>query len=177
MMGGVRTDGQGATDLPGLFAAGEVACTGVHGANRLASNSLLEGIVFGARAGAAAAVYASGASLPVSLERVAYAGNKPGRLDFVKARASLRRLMWAKAGIIRCGESLGEAAGPLARLGRLEGCLLMSRHELELRNMAVVGSLIASAALGRKGSVGAHYRSDFRAKGRGWKRHLTFKRG
>jgi len=177
MMGGVMTDASGATDVPGLFAAGEVACTGVHGANRLASNSLLEGIVFGARAGATAAAYGRGVRLGrATPEDVCYKGRKPGNLDTVKARTSLRRLMWSKVGIIRCGVSLTEAEARLERLAGLEDVAYLTRHELELRNMALTGLLIAEAALVRKGSVGAHYRSDFKTKGRSWKRHTTFKR-
>ncbi|HEX9860229.1 MAG TPA: L-aspartate oxidase [Nitrospirota bacterium] len=178
MMGGVRTDGMGATDVPGLFAAGEVACTGVHGANRLASNSLLEGIVFGARAGAGAANYGSGAKTSDAMpEAVSYKGKKPGRMDLVKARTSLRRLMWSKAGIIRCGKSLAEAVEGLGKLERLEDTVLTTRHELELRNLAVTGRLIALAAEKRQGNAGAHFRSDCKGRGRAWKRHITFKRG
>ncbi len=178
MMGGVRTDADGATDVPGLFAAGEVACTGVHGANRLASNSLLEGIVFGARAGAAAAAYGKGMRLAAAaLREVVYSGRAPGSLDTVKARTQLKRLMWSKVGIIRCGESLEEAIAKLNRLARIEDVVYLTRHELELRNMAVTGLLIAGAALSRKGSVGAHFRSDFKSRGRGWKKRITFKKG
>ena len=177
MMGGVRTDENGATDLPGLFAAGEVACTGVHGANRLASNSLLEGIVFGARAGLAAAEAVHGIKLTTKgLEPVLYSGREFKRLDLAKARTSLRKLMWSKAGIIRCGKSLGEALEKMASWPKLEEGFFMSRQGLELRNMAVSGSLIAQAAFTRKGSVGAHYRSDATTRGRGWKRHITFKK-
>jgi len=177
MMGGVRTDGFGATDLPGLFAAGEVACTGVHGANRLASNSLLEGIVFGARAGIAAASYAKGVRLTKKMMRqVDYAGLEPKALDADKVRSSLRRLMWSKVGIIRCGKSLGEALFGLSEWTDAELAASMTRRGLELRNLVVAGGLIARAADMRRGSVGAHYRSDAKGRGRGWKRHITFKR-
>lgn len=178
MMGGVRTDGMGATDVPGLFAAGEVACTGVHGANRLASNSLLEGIVFGARAGTGAARYGQGVkAADIADEPVVYKGTKPGRLDAVKARTSLRRLMWSKVGIIRCGESLTHAIEGLDRLAGLEDMVFMTRQGLELRNLAVAGTLVAKAALARRGNVGAHFRSDCKGRGRAWKKHITFKRG
>ncbi|MBI5696420.1 MAG: L-aspartate oxidase [Nitrospirae bacterium] len=178
MMGGVRTDKDGATDLPGLFAAGEVACTGVHGANRLASNSLLEGIVFGARAGAAAAEFGRGVSLgPGLLKPVTCKGREIKQLDLVKLRSSLRRLMWSKAGIIRCGRQLSEALTKLDSWAYLEDGTFMSRRELEIRNMAVVGTLIARAASERKGSVGAHYRSDAKDRGVDWRKRFTFKRG
>ena len=178
MMGGVRTDSVGATDLPGLFAAGEVACTGVHGANRLASNSLLEGIVFGARAGEAARDYGKGVRLTRGkLAPVVYSGREFKSLDAAKTRSSLRRLMWSKAGIIRCGKSLGEALARLKAWSGLEEGAFMTRRELELRNMSVVAGLIARAADDRKGSVGGHYRSDKKTRGPAWKRHITFKRG
>jgi L-aspartate oxidase len=171
-MGGVWTDSDGATDLPGLFAAGEVACTGVHGANRLASNSLLEGIVFGARAGAAAAIYAANIS-NVEPGPTGMSGRAQGRLDLAKLRAELRKMMWNKVGIIRCGISIGEALAKLeSRFDRLEGYLFMDRAGLELRNMAVVARLISESANRREGSVGAHYRSDRKTRGRHWREHI-----
>ena len=108
MMGGVWTDINGATTLPGLFAAGEVACSGVHGANRLASNSLLEGLVFGMRAGVAAIAWASRRSMPDLTHHVERL--RRGRLerleDTEKVRSSLRRTMWGQVGLIRSRESL-----------------------------------------------------------------------
>jgi len=174
MMGGVWTDSNGATGLPGLFAAGEVACTGVHGANRLASNSLLEGIVFGARAGQSAAGYASGIALPVPSDSdMVQKGRAPGRLDTAKLRVELRKMMWNKVGIIRCGKSLGEALSRLeSRFDRLDGYLFMERTGLELRNMALVARLITESANLREGSVGAHYRSDMKARSRRWREHV-----
>ena len=178
MMGGVKTDKDGATDLPGLFAAGEVACTGVHGANRLASNSLLEGIVFGARAGMAAAAYGKGLRLTKALAKpVRWKGTEVKDLGAAKVRSSLRRLMWSKVGIIRCGKSIGEALSKLSEWSHIEDGVFMTRRELELRNMVVTAGLIARAAFDRKGSVGAHYRSDCKSRGRGWKRHIEIKRG
>ncbi len=109
LMGGVWTDTEGASSLPGLFAAGEVACSGVHGANRLASNSLLEGLVFGARAAGAAVSFAehhreSSTVLPSARD---FDGGPPGALeDADKLRSSLRRLMWGKVGVVRTRDSL-----------------------------------------------------------------------
>jgi L-aspartate oxidase len=177
VMGGVWTDKDGATDLTGLYAAGEVACTGVHGANRLASNSLLEGIVFGARAGAAAAAYGRGVRHGRRApEPVVYTGGAVRSFDAVKIRSSLRRLMWSKAGIIRSGRTLDEALERLGSWSFIEEGSFLTRRELELRNMILAGVLIAKAASLRNGSVGAHYRSDAKTRGRGWKRHITFKR-
>ncbi|MBI5197004.1 MAG: L-aspartate oxidase, partial [Nitrospirae bacterium] len=111
-IGGVKTDIEGRASLPGLFAAGEAACTGIHGANRLASNSLLEGLVFGARAGAAAAEYA-GQVLQSSHVPKPYVFRHPVHLpaEDLPEKKALQRLMWEKAGIIRSRSSLEEAAG------------------------------------------------------------------
>ncbi|HYM36898.1 MAG TPA: FAD-binding protein, partial [Nitrospiraceae bacterium] len=163
MMGGVRTDTHGATSLPGLFAAGEVACSGVHGANRLASNSLLEGLVFGRRAALAAVAYAGHqagtyGSLPSA--RDMDGGPLAALEDAEKIRSSLRRLMWGKVGLARTGDSLAGALGQLSRWERLVGRPFASRLDLEVKNMVQVGRCVAEAALWRTDSIGAHYRAD-----------------
>jgi len=169
MMGGVRTDVHGATSLPGLFAAGEVACSGVHGANRLASNSLLEGLVFGRRAALAAAAYARrqrGAADPLPSVKELDAG-PPARLEDVgKLRTSLRRVMWGKVGLVRTGDSLGSALGQLTRWERLVSRPFAARLDLEVKNMVQVARCVAAAALWRVNSVGAHYRADARKAAR-----------
>lgn len=181
-MGGVRTDTWGAASLRGLYAAGEVTCTGVHGANRLASNSLLEGLVFGARAGKAAADYGSGSSrsalkLPKGIREKSGISPKPGRRtvnsNMEEIRHSLRKLMWERVGIIRCAESLGEAKKKLEEWDFLLKSTFITRRELELRNMYEVSRLITDAALLRKASVGAHYRSDYPKKGKNWQKHIA----
>ena len=152
-MGGIRTDLSGRTSIAGLYAAGEVACTGVHGANRLASNSLLEGLVFGARAGATAANEAP--DIVVSAE--------PRDWDFGEAadwriddgtRAEVKRIMWDKVGIVR------DAPGLKAALAALEE---IATRKLNTRswNFVTLARLVAEAALSRHESRGAHYRSDF----------------
>ncbi|MCC6862381.1 MAG: L-aspartate oxidase [Bryobacterales bacterium] len=154
-MGGVRTDLDGRTSLRRLYAAGEVACTGVHGANRLASNSLLEGVVFGARAGAAMREWA-GKALPGS-------GSAPEARFPCAAEAEVRELAWHQCGILRSVESLETAvrrlseiaAGPNPEAG-------LDQHEL--RNIHTVALLIARCALARPESRGAHYRTDFPEK-------------
>lgn len=181
MMGGVKTDTDGATTVPGLFAAGEVACSGVHGANRLASNSLLEGLVFGARAAQAATVFAgrSGGSSPA----LPTAGEmEPGPLceleDADKLRSSLRRLMWGKVGLVRTGDSLASAVAQLSRWTRTVDRAFRSRADLEVKNMVQVARCIAEAALWRENSVGAHYRADAPdLKRPGWTRHSQLERG
>jgi L-aspartate oxidase len=152
-MGGVRTDILGRTSIAGLYAAGEVACTGVHGANRLASNSLLEGLVFGARAGESAAREA--------IDHVESA--EPRDWDFGEAadwriddgtRAEVKRIMWESAGIVRSEEGLTEA---LRRLGEIAARPLNTRSW----NFVTLARLVAEAALSRRESRGAHYRSDY----------------
>jgi L-aspartate oxidase len=174
IMGGVWTDVNGATTVPGLFAAGEVACSGVHGANRLASNSLLEGLVFGARAAEAAVAYAGGHSLPslLSHEATIRAGQFGSLEDAEKLRSSLRRTMWGQVGIIRSGESLIRACAQLSRWARVVSQPFSNRAALEVKNMVQVAQCVAETALWRENSVGAHYRSDFpQAKRTGWQQH------
>ncbi|HEY6972961.1 MAG TPA: L-aspartate oxidase [Nitrospiraceae bacterium] len=174
MMGGVWTDVNGATTVPGLFAAGEVACSGVHGANRLASNSLLEGLVFGARAAEAAVAFAGRHNVPsLSSYEAAIRPGQFGTLeDAEKLRSSLRRTMWGQVGIIRSGESLIRACAQLSRWAQIVSQPFASRAALEVKNMVQVAQCVAEAALWRENSVGAHYRSDFpQAKRVGWQQH------
>jgi L-aspartate oxidase len=170
MMGGVKTDSDGATSIAGLYAAGEVACTGIHGANRLASNSLLEGLVFGARAG--------GAALSSNISPAEEAGPLAGAVHTIpehdEIRGRLRRLMWDRVGIIRCAKSLNEATEVLRGWDYILDKKFLTRRELELKNMLQVAGLITRAALERKGSVGAHYRSDFAERGESWKTRRVY---
>ncbi|HEY6328178.1 MAG TPA: L-aspartate oxidase [Blastocatellia bacterium] len=153
IMGGVRTDIFGRTSIKGLYAAGEVSCTGVHGANRLASNSLLEGLVFGARAGQAAAEEApasTGAGTPRDWDLGAEAD---WRIDD-GTRAEVKRIMWENVGIVRNATGLNSA------LISLEA---VAARQLNTRswNFVTLARLVAEAALGRLESRGAHYRSDY----------------
>jgi L-aspartate oxidase len=144
-MGGVATDLDGRTSLPGLYAAGECAATGVHGANRLASNSLLEAAVFGARAGKAAATETHAPGQPVSLEPT------PDLPD--ASLQVLRRAMDRDAGVIRDAWGLARLLGVIEALETAHGRgpILAAAH------------LIAKAALARRESRGGHTRSDFPA--------------
>ena len=157
-MGGVRTDNDGRATLPGLYAAGEAACNGVHGANRLASNSLLEGLVFGARAGAAMLECAAQPLRSPRLPERGAAAPLPGNSVF-----DLRRLAWRRAGIERAGDTLQAGLDELERLAPIfqEGLARNSRFGFEADNLYIVISLIARCALAREESRGAHYRSDF----------------
>ncbi len=160
LMGGVKTDVQGRTSLPGLYAAGEVACTGVHGANRLASNSLLEGLVFGvvtAETMVAEAPVAEKVSMAVPEAAAAGATPEAATERWI---AELRALMWQDAGLLRDGNGLREAERRLDALAVTMPRGLF-RRALEARNLHTVAGLIVASALGREESRGAHYRNDF----------------
>ncbi len=182
IMGGVKTDLRGATNVPGLFAAGETACTGVHGANRLASNSLLEGLVYGERAGRAAARYARHQQDQRPLRLRTPAGNhRAGRASSDSAAAehmrdSLKKLMWENVGIVRNRKDLSSALKQLRAWDRVVKEFGPDRKFFELRNMITTATLITRSALNREGSVGAHYRSDFPAKGRNWRKRTVLKK-
>lgn len=155
-MGGVRTDLWGRTTLPGLYAAGEVTCTGVHGANRLASNSLLEGLVFGARAGEAAAMD-SGRWSAVSgrLEvRNEVAENKAKPALSTAVRKRVKRVMWERVGILRDRESLRRAIREFDQIAK-------ANLSTASRNFVTLAGLVAAAALWREESRGGHFRTDF----------------
>ncbi|WP_435018887.1 L-aspartate oxidase [Tundrisphaera sp. TA3] len=181
MIGGVTIDKDGRTDLPGLWAAGEVTSSGLHGANRLASNSLLEGLVHGARA-AEDIARTLGKADPARLEVPpisAQSGPGPARspLDLADIRESLRALMWRSVGITRDARGLSEAA---------EQVDFWCRYALDqtfdgpdgwtLQNMLTVARLMIAAADGREESRGVHTRRDFPATDSAWARHLAFHR-
>jgi L-aspartate oxidase len=174
MMGGVRTNTWGETTLPGLYACGEVACTGVHGANRLASNSLLETMVFGKRI-VERTQQAEAGSAPETEDARALPSfeNEAGRLP---DRASLQALMWDKVGIVRDGDGLSEATRALSAW-RAALPQPHDRPSHELANLLLAGRLMAEAALIREESRGAHYRTDFPEAREEWRRHITFRRG
>jgi L-aspartate oxidase len=166
-MGGVWSDLQGRTTVPGLYVAGEVACTGVHGANRLASNSLLEGVVFGARAGSAM----SGEKAREDVCEV----STPEFLAPEMTEAEIRGIAWEHCGIARDREGLEAALTELggARLAPAAPGLKAT----ELRNIHQVAELIAACALWREESRGAHYRSDFPEKREEFRRPTRAVRG
>lgn len=160
-MGGVRTDLDGRTSLPGLYAAGEAAGTGVHGANRLASNSLLEGLVFGARSGKKMRDELKNTSRPPGKNSPAAAySNGPVAVPVENVVSQIQELMWKQVGIVRTGSGLKQA---IRVLDELEAPLQhpRTRREFEARNLQVAGLLVARSALAREESRGAHYRTDF----------------
>ena len=177
MMGGVKADINGRTNIKNLYAVGETACNGFHGANRLGSNSLLEGIVMGCHTGALAGDTASKRKTPlkpVSIDSPALA-SPAGELDLADLENSLRSLMWRVGGIVREGKSL--EAG-LERVRFWQSYVLNRRFNessaWELQNMLTVAELILRAALIREESRGAHYRKDFpETDDRKWKRTIV----
>ncbi len=164
-MGGVRTDLDGKTSLPGLYAAGEVACTGVHGANRLASNSLLEGLVYGARAAQCMseepALRAVARDTVVASRHVAHSnGNSPDVEAFTR---KVQSLMWQYVGVVRDGKGLRQVVGELKAMQEHTSSS-GDRRSQEAANILETGLLIARSALAREESRGAHYRLDYPLK-------------
>lgn len=166
-MGGVRTDLWGRSTLPGLYAAGEVACTGVHGANRLASNSLLEGLVFGARAGAAAV--GDGMELRVDPSVRRPQPDAPPTLA-TAVRKRVKRIMWERVGILRDRDGLRRALREFEQIAA--GSLSTSP-----RNFVTLATLVATTALWREESRGGHYRTDFPETREEWSCHSVQRQG
>jgi L-aspartate oxidase len=177
LMGGVLTDLDGRTSLPGLFAVGEAACTGVHGANRLASNSLLEGVVFAARIGRALdeAGWPEGTRgdpTPAGRGRArpgAGPGAGPG-----EPRGRLRRLMTEKVGVVRSGSGLAEALAELDGLAAALGGL--GPEAFETANLVQLGRAVVELAARREESRGGHWRSDHPAPVEAWRVRQTLTR-
>jgi len=175
-MGGIETDLDGRTSIAGLFAAGEAACTGVHGANRLASNSLLEGLVFGARAAEAMIAplrsgscfaEAGGPMSPTSSR----AGDRP-------SGQQVRDLMWRHAGLLRSHDTLSDLVTRLsscwAQLADARASAPADRDLRRLSSLVTVGLLIARAALRREESRGGHFRTDFPHRDDiHWQKHIS----
>jgi L-aspartate oxidase len=186
MIGGATVDAEGRTDVPGLFAAGEVTSSGLHGANRLASNSLLEGLVYGARAGAAASaeLLAEGPDgdafrvPPITHPRAEDNGGDGATLDLADIRNSLQSLMWRQVGVERRGAELAEA------LEAVEGwCRYVLPRQFadpqgwQLQNMLQVARLMIASALAREETRGVHFRADCPVPSADWLAHVAWRRG
>ncbi len=174
MMGGIKTNTWAETNVPGLYACGEVTSTGVHGANRLASNSLLETVVFGRRLVERTLGAGNGAQesalpeLPVTLEPPAAGGDAPS-----PSLEALQDLLWRRVGMVRDEGGLREAARTLdAWTLTLDQPQDEASHQLA--SMVLLGRLMAQAALLRLESRGAHYRTDYPEPSEGWRKHIAF---
>jgi len=178
MMGGVKVNTWGETNIKGLFATGETACTSVHGANRLASNSLLEAIVFSNRI--IQITQSKGREAPFAVEgkekRCFLKQWQPAQNVPLPSLSRLQQLLWDKVGIIRTEKELTEAANLLAGWQKSLP-LSTDRPSLELSNLVLVGRLVTEAALVRQESRGAHFRSDFPHSSPDWQCHIVFTRG
>lgn len=171
-MGGVRTDIWGRTSVCGLYAAGEVACTGVHGANRLASNSLLESLVFAWRCALALRGEIKCGAWPVWSDAGVHILDEQTYGTEVVTRSALQSLMWNAAGIERTGEGLRAA---ITQLNAWQGSET-SVEERETANMLELARVLVAAALTREESRGAHFRADFPEARDQWKHPLEFAR-
>ncbi len=159
-MGGIDVDAWGRSSLPGLWACGEAASSGAHGANRLASNSLLEALVFGART-AEDMAQAPVAEIPDDLLRPALPAPEPALAAAAELRRSVRRLMWDHAGLVRDAAGLRALLATAGSWESAAAALPPSRTAGELRNLVCLGQLVAACSLARRESRGAHYRADF----------------
>ena len=177
-MGGIKTDISGQTNILNLYACGECASTGVHGANRLASNSLLEGLVFGNRI----AQKIKENKLSFSLKRdeeinISYNIPRKKYQEFnpEKVKKELQKLMWDKVGIIRNSSDLKKAQQKINELKLIFTSELKTIEEFELANLVILADMITNSALQREESRGAHYRKDFPQRDDiNWKKHIVY---
>ncbi len=176
LMGGVRCDIDGCTDIENLCAVGETACTGVHGANRLASNSLLEGLVFGARAAESAGRRIGHQTEPQAepARRPRFFPHRPPS-TYLLVQKELRDVMWNDVGILRNGASLRRARASFAQWAWAAKRPTLDRTALETRNLILTAAAIVEATSRRRASLGAHFRSDDRGADPRLE-HLAFRR-
>ncbi len=187
MIGGVDADEHGRTSLTGLYAIGEASCSGLHGANRLASNSLLEGLAFGARAGqhAAASSKSETIQFPQNLEHRIPSSSRT-ELDIPDVTSSLRSIMWRNVGIERDGERLTETREIIAFWSRYVMDKVFDPQNIgesdaiagwELQNMLTACFLVTAAAYTRTESRGTHFRTDYPDRDDAhWRIHLLWRR-
>lgn len=176
MIGGVTVDLDGRTTLPGLWAAGEVTSSGLHGANRLASNSLIEGLVYGSLCGRGAAEAAR--TMPSSFTAVplrsAFTPETEGHLDVPDLTNSLRSMMVRHMGVVRDAAGLAEATRDIAFWCRyVLPREFDSRGGWELQNLLTIARLMIHSAQAREESRGVHFRADFPVPNDAWKKHIV----
>lgn len=180
-MGGIKTDEWGRTGVPGFYAVGEAACNGIHGANRLASNSLLEGLVFGRRIGKQVAQSLDDIKRQHGrLPDISYKGNfVKGAVDAESMIASLQELMVRDVGIVRNEEGLKEARERVMRMyDEVRSVECAGSRMMELKNMLTLSGMVIEAALLRQESRGAHYRTDYPAADEdNWLKNIIFSGG
>jgi len=177
-MGGIRTDEWGRTNIRGFYAVGEAACNGIHGANRLASNSLLEGLVFGRRIGL---------QIKENLNQIKLReGFKPiisykkewidKKIDVPSMISRLQNVMNQNVGIMRSKESLYAAIDEIEEMKKeVEGVKVVHTQFMELKNMLTLSGMVVKAALMREESRGAHFRSDFPVTDdKNWRKNIVF---
>ncbi len=178
MVGGVSTDDAGRTNVPGLYACGEVSATGLHGANRLASNSLLEGLVFGEIAGRICEeLIDEGPTRPAKVISDIPISDR-AELDLSDVRSSLRAAMWRHVGITRAADQLTDVEQHIDDWASYTLDKIFDQaSEWEVQNMLLVGALIVRAAKWREESRGTHYRSDFQQPTESFRKHDLWQRG
>ena len=185
-MGGIRTDTYGKTGIKGLFACGECACNGIHGANRLASNSLLEGLVFGriiamqadeVLNAAGEIKMRMGDAIPEKIDWKYVSGRKAMSFDRAAAKADIQSVMTENIGIVRTKDGLEKALKTIDGYERLcKDLRNESMADCELQNIIMLSKMVVESALEREESRGAHYRMDFcKTDDEKWKRHIILR--
>jgi L-aspartate oxidase len=178
MIGGVRTDASARTNVPALYACGEAACSGLHGANRLASNSLLEGLVFGEVAGRTCReMLTEHGQAPIKIVSDIRPSDR-SELDLADVRSSLRSVMWRHVGIVREGERLDEVREMFEFWARYTmDKIFDERTGWAVQNMLTIGALMTQAAYWRAESRGTHFRSDHPDPNDAYRLHDVWMRG
>jgi L-aspartate oxidase len=175
-MGGIKTDAFGRTNIEGFFACGEAACNGIHGANRLASNSLLEGLVFGYKIGdLVSEILKDDNKRKTGFSSKSDTTYRRKDFDRKAMKADIQRIMTEYVGIIRNRDGLMYAKGKIdSCLKETAGMLNETLEDWELQNLILLSGLVIESALEREESRGAHFRSDFcRTDDTAWRRHIV----
>lgn len=177
-MGGIRTDVFGRTNIKGFYACGEAACNGIHGANRLASNSLLEGLVFGHKIGSeVSSILKNRSGKRSDLEFSFKSDRTEKEIDREGIKASVKKTMTESVGIIRNKDGLTLAGRKIEEyLEKVKDMKNVSIKDFELQNIILLSKLVIESALQREESRGAHYRSDFSSTDEKWKKHIIRKK-